>query len=396
MVSVAEASDIVFSNLLATGDTSIALTDAVGSVLREPVYADRDLPPFNRVTMDGLAIRFESWKQGQREFTIEGIQAAGHPVTTLSNPANAIEVMTGSMLPVGTDTVIRYEDLVITEAKAVIAVAEIEKGQSIHLKGSDAQRKEILLEPGIVLLAAEISLLASVGKNEVRVASMPKAAIISSGDELVAVTATPEEHQVRRSNTYSLEAAMKQQGWQGIQYHLEDNKVAMIQSLVEILSISDVLIISGGVSKGKFDFMPEALEAAGVKKLFHQVSQRPGKPFWFGKSADGKIVFALPGNPVSTFMCYYRYILPWLWKSLGVATEVRHAVLAEDYSFKPALTYFLQVSIRHENGTAKAYPDSGGGSGDFANLKNVDGFLELPKDRDTFRAGEVFPYFSFR
>jgi molybdopterin molybdotransferase len=156
------------------------------------------------------------------------------------------------------------------------------------------------------------------------------------------------------------------------------------------------LILSGGVSQGKFDFIPGVLEELGVKKIFHQVSQRPGKPFWFGASGKGKIVFALPGNPVSTFMCFNRYVKPWIQKSLGVETKNQFAVLATDFSFTPKLTYFLQVAVKNEEGRLVAYPNAGGGSGDFENLKNIDGFLELPREKTDFKAGEFFPLFLFR
>jgi molybdopterin molybdotransferase len=189
---------------------------------------------------------------------------------------------------------------------------------------------------------------------------------------------------------------MKMIGWTSTQYHIYDQKDFVIDSLKVIAEDHDVLIVSGGVSKGKFDFIPEALESINVKKLFHQVSQRPGKPFWFGESKKGKIVFALPGNPVSTYMCFYRYILPWLWKSLHVSKEQQYAMLAEDYTFQQKLTYFLQVTVKNEGGKLMAYPDAGGGSGDFANLKKVTGFLELPLDKSIFKAGEVFPYYPFR
>lgn len=179
-------------------------------------------------------------------------------------------------------------------------------------------------------------------------------------------------------------------------FHLNDELSAMGEALGGILRDHDVLILSGGVSKGKFDFVPSVMEKLGVHALFHQVSQRPGKPFWFGASASGKIAFALPGNPVSTFMCFYRYVKPWLLRSLGVPAEGSTAVLAKDYSFPPALTYFLQVSVRNERGVLMATPVPGGGSGDFANLTRVDGFLELPSMRSEFRAGEVYPFFAFR
>jgi molybdopterin molybdotransferase len=189
---------------------------------------------------------------------------------------------------------------------------------------------------------------------------------------------------------------MKTIGWKGDQFHLPDDKDTLRRSLEKILKQYDNVILSGGVSQGKFDFIPGVLESLGVKKVFHQVSQRPGKPFWFGASAEGKTAFALPGNPVSTFMCFYRYILPWLWKSLGVEVQPQYAVLAEDFTFTPRLTYFLQVSVKNDGGMLMAYPDAGGGSGDFANLKKIDGFLELPMERSEFKAGETLPFIPFR
>jgi molybdopterin molybdotransferase len=396
MVSVAEASDIVFSNLFHTISEKVTIQGAVGRVLGEVIKADRDFPPFNRVAMDGIAIAFESWTSGQREFIIENTQAAGQPQQVLSNKQQAFEVMTGAMLPAGTDTVIRYEDVAINSGKATIKIDDIRQGQHVHKQGTDASKHATLLEPGVVISPAEIALMASVGKSTVDVYNFPRAAIISSGNELVSIDQTPAPFEIRRSNTHALEAAMKLVGWSGQQYHLRDEKEAIISSLQDILLKHDVIIISGGVSKGKFDFMPEALEKVGVKKLFHQVNQRPGKPFWFGSSHEGKIVFALPGNPVSTYMCFYRYILLWLWRSLHVEKEMQYAVLANDFTFQPAITHFLQVSVKNQQGKLMAYPDAGGGSGDFANLKKVDGFLELPAEQTEFKTGGVFPYYAFR
>jgi molybdopterin molybdotransferase len=396
MVNVAAATDMVFSNLFTPRIERVPLAQAVGRILAEPVAADRDLPPFDRVAMDGIAIAYDTWAGGQRAFTLAGIQAAGQPRSVLKDPQQALEVMTGAILPTGTDAVIRYEDIAIENGIATIQIDRLDRRQNIHRQGSDAKQSEILLQPGLRLSPAEIALLASVGVVAVPVRSLPRAAVISSGDELVAVVETPEPHQIRRSNTHALEAAMSQLGWKCDQYHLRDEETTIASVFQKIIAEYDVLIISGGVSKGKFDFIPSALEAAGVKKRFHQVSQRPGKPFWFGSSAKSKIVFALPGNPVSTYMCFYRYITPWLWKSLGVDVSQPTAILAEDFTFTPSLTYFLQVRLSIEHGRLMAHPQPGGGSGDFANLKNVDGFLELPQERSHFQTGEAFPYYTFR
>jgi molybdopterin molybdotransferase len=396
MINVKEASAIILSHLYKPARTSVPVDHACDLVLAESVSADRDLPPFDRVTMDGIAIHYQSWKAGQRKFAIEGMQAAGEPRKRLIKKEGAFEVMTGAVLPEGTDTVIRYEDLQLEGGYATVIGETVEARQSIHAQGQDAKRGTVLLTPGIVLSPAEIALLASVGKTQVQVYQYPKTAIIASGDELVEIGAVPLPHQIRRSNTYAIEAAMRSMHWQGEQFHFRDIKQELKDKLEEIIRSFDVIILSGGVSQGKLDFIPAVMEEIGVKKLFHQVSQRPGKPFWFGVSDEGKAIFALPGNPVSTFMCFYRYVRPWLLKSMGCEARGFSAILAKDFTFQPKLTYFLQVGMGIEDGRIMAYPDAGGGSGDFANLKKVDGFLELPADRSEFKAGESFPLIPFR
>jgi molybdopterin molybdotransferase len=395
MISVSEANALINKHLFRPKKETLNLSLAVGRVLAETIIADRDFPPFDRASMDGIAINFNSFEQGKRTFELEGVQAAGEPMTKLKNTLNGIEIMTGAMLPQDADTVIRYEDLEIKERVAYLLIDSIERGQNIHPRGQDAGEDELLLNPGIKISPAEVALLASVGKSDVEVFKFPTTAIISTGNELVSVSSTPLPHQIRQSNSYALQSALLNLGCDSTLFHIQDDAIRLEEELKEILKNHELIILSGGVSKGKFDYVPQILETLGIKKHFHQVSQKPGKPFWFGSSSSNT-VFALPGNPVSTYMCYYRYIQPWLMTSMGANQKSQSAILAKDFSFKPALTYFLQVEIKNEAGKLMAHPNSGGGSGDFANLKNVDGFLELPLDQNEFKAGEAFPYFSFR
>jgi molybdopterin molybdotransferase len=395
MVTVQQATGIILQNCYLPHTISVPVTEATGRVLAENITGDRDFPPFDRVTMDGIAIAFESFAHGRKQFLIEDTQAAGQQRKKLRSAENAIEVMTGAILPDGTDTVIRYEDLTIKNATAMLNV-DVRNGQNVHRQGQDAKQGQVLLASGTLIGAPETALLATVGKATVKVLSFPRTAIISTGDELVSVDSKPEQHQIRRSNSYAIQAAMRQMSWPGEQYHLPDEKDKLRDSLKTLLAAHDVLILSGGVSKGKFDFVPDVLEEIGVTKLFHEVSQRPGKPFWFGRSNDNKTIFALPGNPVSTFMCFQRYIKPWLAKSFALTSPIIKARLAEDFIFEPTLTFFLQVSVKNKDGELLAYPRPGGGSGDFANLKDVDGFLELPLERTQFKAGEAYSLIAFR
>jgi molybdopterin molybdotransferase len=394
MVSVAEAEKIILDNLFVARKEPVSLENVNGKVLAEEIKADRDLPPFDRATMDGIAIHYDSFLKGQTEFTIEGVQAAGHAQMTLTNKKNCFEIMTGAPLPDQTDCVIPYEVIVI-ENKIAKLLGSVDQYQNVHKKGGDARQNETLLSPGFMVSPTEVALLASVGKSEVQVFKKPKAAVISTGDELVDVNKIPLPHQIRKSNSYMLASALGEVGFENDLFHLNDDQKEIRKKLEEILDGYDLIILSGGVSKGKFDFVPEALESLGVKKIFHQISQRPGKPMWFGRS-DKNTVFALPGNPVSTFTCFHRYVKPWITRSLGGELRKQSAVLASNYSFTPSLTYFLQVRIQNENGKLMAVPMTGGGSGDFANLKSVDGFLELPLAQSNFQAGESFPLILFR
>lgn len=395
MIPVEEATRIVQSNLLKTSIVEVDFSDAVGRILAEPVTVERDLPPFNRATMDGIAIYFDSLSS-QHSFPIQSTQAAGEPQQTLSAENHCIEIMTGASLPVGADTVIPYEQIRIKEKIAtVLQDAKFEKGQNIHRQGVDAKRGDVIIKTGAKISPAEVAVLASVGKSKVLVYEWPKIAIVSTGNELVDVTETPLNHQIRKSNSYALQAAIKSVGCMANLFHLPDDLSVLEKELSLIISEHNVIILSGGVSKGKFDFVPQVLAALGIQKHFHQVAQRPGKPFWFG-SRGNTFVFGLPGNPVSTYLCFYRYILPWLWKSLHAEMPEQKAILAEPYTFHPPLNYFLQVTIKNEQGKLLAYPKTGEGSGDFANLVEVDGFLELPHDRNHFQSGEVFDFIRFR
>jgi molybdopterin molybdotransferase len=394
MVSVAEAEKIILDHLYTPVAEPEALASANGKVLAEEIRADRDLPPFHRATMDGIAISFDRFESGQREFAIGGVQAAGQSQQSLADKAKCFEIMTGAPLPEGTDVVIPYEHLSLNNKIAMVLEPAV-KGQNIHRQGSDAKKDDLLLSKGFRISPAEIALLASVGKTKVSVYKNPTAAIISTGDELVDVGETPLPHQIRKSNSYALAASLAETGCSSDVFHLADDKTELEEKIKGLLKNYELIILSGGVSKGKFDFVPQVLESLGVKKLFHQVSQRPGKPMWFGQS-EKNTVFALPGNPVSTFMCFHCYVKPWLAKSLGSEIRKQTAVLAADFSFAPKLTYFLQVKIVNESGKLMAHPAAGGGSGDFANLKEVDGFLELPADRSEFNKGEFFPFYGFR
>lgn len=396
MISSQKALEIILDQAQDFGVEELPFSKALDKVLKEEIVADRDFPPFNRVSMDGIAFNSEVFNKGARNFYVENIQAAGSEQLTLKNSENCIEVMTGAILPENTDTVIRYEDIELKNRAANIKLGAIAKGQNIHQRGLDRAVGDVLIRKNTLISPAEVGILATVGKTVVQVARTPKVMVISTGDELVEVDKIPAEHQIRRSNVYTLVSLLNKLGILADNDHITDDKAQLKGRIKAYLETYDVLLFSGAVSKGKFDYLPDILEELGVEKLFHRVAQRPGKPFWYGKK-DKVSVFAFPGNPVSTFVGCLKYFYPWYQKSVGIAYNHKgKAILSDDFEFKPELTYFLQVKLDTDGGLKIAKPEIGNGSGDLANLADVDGFLELPADRTDFKAGETYPLITFR
>ena len=396
MITVEEAEKIIQGQVKDYGAEILPLELSPGRILAENLKADRDMPPFNRVTMDGIAITYKSLESGISRFHIKAIQAAGDNPVEIQIENECIEIMTGAMLPQSADTVIRYEDLELGNGVATVLIKDIKQGQNIHYQGKDKKAGEWLASSGTLITPALIAVAASIGESELRVKKLPKVVIISSGDELVEVEQTPLPSQIRRSNNYMIKGIIQQNLINADMLHVPDNQGLIADKLKHGIDNYDVILLSGGVSMGKFDFIPQALEKLKVEKLFHKVQQRPGKPFWFGKHNNGTLVFAFPGNPVSTFMCIYRYLIPWLNASVGKVSHNINAVLNKDVNFQFPLKYFMQVKLSYdENCRLIADPAEGNGSGDFANLYDTDAFMELPVEKDKFVKGEIFKVWRF-
>ena len=397
MITVEQATDIILSNTISPKIESVQFQQSTGRVLMEDLVADRDFPPFNRVMMDGVALRFDDVANGQRVFPIKGVQAAGSPATSVDSAGVCIEIMTGAVLPPQFDCVIKYEEVEIIEGEAHIRATSLEEFQNIHEKGRDKKQGETILQYPKVISAAEIGVAATIGKHYLKVAKIPRTVVISTGDELVNVQDMPALHQIRKSNVFTIESLLSTLQIPVTIIHVEDDEWAINRQLLYAKENFDVVILSGGVSKGKFDYIPDALEKLGVEKLFHRVRQRPGKPFWFGKWDRG-VVFALPGNPVSTTVCTMRYVMPWFRQSLGLsAFNYETRALHKDFMFEPNLQYFATAALRtNPKGQQVVAPIKGNGSGDLASLVQGDGFIELPADKRVFHQGETFRFFSYR
>ncbi len=361
------------------------LAETYGLTLREPIVADRDLPPYDRVMMDGYALRHTD---GTNPLKVQAKQLAGEPPLTLSGePGYAIEVMTGSMLPHGADCVVPYEATQREGEHIKMLPGEAyQPGQYIHRKGLDCAAGRVQVEPGARLGPVEIAMAASCGYACLRVSQPPRVSVFSTGDELVPIEAQPAAHQVRRSNGQAMTSALAAWGYRGSELgHLSDEVEKSRLLLDTAISQSDVVVLSGGVSMGALDWIPEALDRLGTR-LFHGVSQRPGKPMGAWTTDGGCMVFALPGNPVSSLVGVYRYVLPYLRARSGVAYDlaVRQLPLAEPWQPLSDKTLYLPVTL---NSQGEAVPKPTRNSGDFAGLLGTTGFVVLDKGEDMVEAG---------
>ena len=392
--SPAEAETLIRRHVQRLPIESRPLASLAGAVLARSVRAERDQPPFDRVTMDGIAIASEAWRAGQRRFRVGGIQGAGQPPRSLP-PGECLEVMTGAVLPPGSDCVIPVERISLVDGWAEVdPAAPVEPFENVHTRGLDCREGDLLLAPGTRLGAPELAVLASAGLPRADVHAEPRIAIVSTGDELVEPGEPIEAWQVRRSNSYALRAALALRGRTRItEDHLPDDPRILTERLGRHLASHDVLVLSGGVSMGRFDHVPRTLRELGVTEVLHRVAQRPGKPLWFGVGPAGQAVFGLPGNPVSSLVCLVRYVVPGLQAAAGLAARPPEPVaLGAAFRVKPPLWYFLPVQLDSNPslGTV-ALPRPTRGSGDFVSLPGTDGFIELPPGPAEYPAGHVAP-----
>ena len=396
MITPAAAEAAIRSRGVALPSDSRPLLELQGAILREPIIARREQPPFDRVTMDGIALSSIA-ANNRREFKVVATQAAGAPALDLSGPGDCIEVMTGAMLPRGCDCVVPVEKIV-RRGDVILLADEVqpEPFMNVHPRGSDVSTGARLLEPGVRLGPAEIAVIASNGQHEVAASVDPVITVISTGDELVEPGNPVADYQIYRSNAFAVLAALRRRGFTRLnQDHLPDDLRTLRERLRHHLERSDVLVLSGGVSMGRFDYVPQVLQELGIETVFHKVAQRPGKPFWFGVGG-GKTVYALPGNPVSTLMCLVRYVVAGLDAARGAASQQLETIrLSHDFEVKPALSLFVPAIVSFADGVRVARLRPTRGSGDFVSLLGTDGFVELPPGPIQVAANTAVPFYPW-
>ena len=394
LISVSKAEQLICEALPVPKTATIPLTLANHFVLAVDIIAKRDYPPFHRMTKDGVALSSSRFTGYGQRMKLSGYAQAGKPQTVLEDATMAMEVATGAPLPRGTDAVIPYEEVEKQADAVILNTDHVSAGQNIHPQASDCGQGDVLIKKGTIIGSPEIAILGSNGRQSVEVYAKPRIAIVTTGDELVAVDSSVKPHQLYRSNDVMLLTALQGHGFADIHCtHVLDDASRLYSELAKTLDAADVVLISGGVSKGAYDFIPEVLKKIAVKKIFHGVAQRPGKPMWFGKKGR-KLVFGLPGNPVSALTCTLRYVIPALKKLSGHSeSPCVTKTLGEAVDINVPLTVFLPVKVNTNN---EVVPVSHNGSGDFISLAESGGFIELPAETNHFYAGERYRFIPWR
>ena len=374
------------ANLPVLGTEEIPLEEAHGRVLAIELHADRPLPPYDRVMMDGICFR-----KGDLDETpmlmIAGVHAAGAPPPEALPAGHCWEVMTGACLPSDCDTVLPYEEVTRQGNSFNFSTGTALPGRFIHQTGSDHASGDLLVPIHSFIDSRVAAVAATVGATTLKVLKRPRVAIFTTGDEVVEPATAPAPHQVRQSNSASLRAALAALGAELIhQEHLPDDPVATTSAVRKHLE-SDLLLLCGGISKGKYDFVRPVIDSLLGDPTFHGVAQRPGKPlaFWSGLPP----VFALPGNPMSVQVTFHRYVRPFLEALQKQSSIVRTVSLASEIQFDPPFAWSLPVNLRQEGSTTVADPTPLSNSGDFASALGSDGFIELPGDQTSFPPGSL-------
>jgi molybdopterin molybdotransferase len=393
LLSYKESYDLIyreFNNLELQTET-VLLEEALGRTLAEDIIADVNLPPFDNSAVDGLAIKYDSNIQ---EWQISGEVSAGN--YSVFEGSDSVLIMTGAKLPPQFDTIIPLEDYSIFDNSAKLNDnVTLKKGMNIRPKASDVSESEIVVQKKVFLTPRNIAAIAACGKSELRVYKKIKIAILATGDELIPINEKPTDDKIRASNNYGLTFAVNDIHQEGINYgFINDDYEATKTKLMELLaSDAEIILTTGGVSVGKFDYLKDIYSELGVKEIFWRAYIKPGKPIYFGKYYDGqrvKIIFGLPGNPVSCMVNFDVYIKPNIMMKYGLSEQIRiQAKLLNDIKKRDAKRHFVRASILQENSEYFVTSQLSQSSGNLAGFSKSNCLIELEEDIRNPAKGET-------
>ncbi len=392
MISLNEAQELILQKANSFGIETVPLDNSLARVLAEDILAERDYPPFNRSVMDGIAVKFADLQNGINQFKLIEIVFAGDKNTFNIKPGECYKIMTGAAVPKDANVVIRREDILEEEVGYFkINTTDFKLFQNIALKGQDLKNGEVALKKGCLIKAATIGLLASLGKAKIEVQKLPKINIITTGNEVIDIKELVSSFQIYNSNLHLLKALLKENLIiSNRNTHVSDNELALENAIKGNLD-TDILILTGGVSAGDADYVPDILKKIGIEKLLHKVAIKPGKPVWCGQLNHKLMVFALPGNPFSCLVTFKLFVELYIKASLGVNIigfsklplefeRTKNSSLDEFFPVLANSSILKSISIN--------------GSGDVRLGSEANGLAQHPANQKQIEKGELVSYFS--
>ncbi len=410
MLTVEEALALVTKETRALAPAERPLLECLGCLLAENVAADADQPPFDKSLVDGFAVRTLDFELAHGRLKIGETILAGKTPSRALGPCEAAIIMTGAPLPQGGDAVVMLEHARLSEDSVALEIAAVRTGQNLLRQGRVYRKGEILLRPNSRLSPTSLGLLASVGQTRVLVIPRPGVAVLPTGDELVEPDQVPGPGQIRNSNAVMLEALISGQDALPQRLPIAADDLEELHRAVQAGLSFDVLLLTGGVSAGQRDLVPAVLERCGVRRIFHKVRMKPGKPLWFGigpprGTQPGTLVFGLPGNPASTLVGFLVFVAPALRLLSGhpAATSAGPAARLAFEFFHRAdrTTYWPARWVKSTSGNEPEMPGvvetlDWAGSADLSGMAMADGFVVLDPGERVFQAGEIVPFLPLR
>jgi len=397
MMEYEEALRNILKNTSPLPAEKISVEDCIGRILREDIYSTVEMPPFEKAAMDGYAVYAQDVKNAPTNLRCIGLIQAGDMFKKKLNRAECVKIMTGAPLPAGAESVVMVEDT-SRRGDSILVSKTVKKGENVCFKGEDLKRNQRVLIKGTALSPAHVAVLAAVGRRFVRVAGKPQVAILNTGGEIVPAGFKLGKNRIYNSNGPMLQALLKSDNIEPFFLGIAKDNIRELRSAIEGGLKNDVLLVSGGVSMGDYDLVPEVLASLGVRKIFHKVNVKPGKPLFLGIK-DKTLVFGVPGNPVSNFLSYLIFIRPALYKMLGYLyckPEFKEGVIERKFDTKTGRKHFVLAKITKKESQYLLMPMASHGSADIIALSKADGFMIVEKGCSTLKKNAKIKFITWK